>query len=102
MYGIVTFLLGLLIVPYAFCNAIVYYEEFGAEVIAGILLVAALFAMISFWPTAVIGLILSIITLCIEGNVLFRLLPLAFVLAGILLYAVCSARLWFTLDLLWV
>jgi hypothetical protein len=65
-------------------------------------LLVAVYAMISFWPVAAIGLVLSIVTLFIERNVLLRLLPLGFIVAGILLYAVCSARLWFTLDLLWV
>ena len=99
MYGIVAVLLGFLIVPYAFRDAIVYSDGPGVEVIE-IFLIVAMFAMISFWPTAVIGLVLSIVTLFIERKLLFRLLPLAFVVAGILLYAVCSVRLWFTLDLL--
>lgn len=100
--SVTTFLLGLMIVPYAFCDSIVYYDELGAEVISGVLLMAALFAMLSFWPTAAIGLILSIVMFFKGPNKYFRLLPFAFVVAGLLLYALCSTRLWFTLDMMWM
>jgi hypothetical protein len=97
--GITTLLLGLMIVPYAFCDSIVYYDEIGAEVISG-LFIAALFAMVSFRPAVVIGLIMSIVMLFKGPNRYFRLLPFAFVVAGLLLYALCSTRLWFTFDML--
>jgi hypothetical protein len=50
----------------------------------------------SFLTLAAIGLVLSIVTLFIERNKCLRLLPLAFVLAGICLFAAC----YFLLDLL--
>ena len=98
--GITTLLLGLMIVPYAFCDALVSSNEPGAYFFTLLSLDMALFAMVSFRPAVAIGLIISIVMLFKGTNKYFRLLPFAFVVAGLLLYALCSTRLWFTFDML--
>jgi hypothetical protein len=47
--------------------------------------------VICLWPIAPIGLVLSIVALFIERNKYLRLLPLAFFIVGICIYAMCYA-----------
>jgi uncharacterized membrane protein len=53
----------------------------------------ALFSTVLFVPLAIIGLILSIVTLFIERDIYLRAAPLTLVLFGILLYPVCYVSL---------
>jgi len=83
--GIATFLCSLLILPLFIWSAIVESPgALGAYGITIFLMVLAFFSFILLLPSVAIGLPLSIITLLIERDMRFRLLPLAFVLAGIL------------------
>jgi len=94
--GIATFLNGLLLVSITLWASIIPGAGGDFDFIGLILIVVAVESIIFsyyLWPIAAIGLVLSIVALFIERNKYFRLLPLAFVLAGILLYAVCYALL---------
>ena len=82
--GVIAFVSGLMIVTYALFGAFVS----SSDVIESFLRDAVKFANLSFWFSFYIGLILSIVTLLFERNKYYRLLPLAFVLVGIGLYAV--------------
>ena len=65
-----------------------------AENIARFLLAFTYETIIWFWFIATPALIISIVTLLKERNKCLRILPLAFVLAGILLYKVCHSVLY--------
>ncbi|MHC4641534.1 MAG: hypothetical protein ACYS32_07805 [Planctomycetota bacterium] len=87
--GVATFVSGLLVVPYAFCDALVSLpvRESDYHLIVQYLISSATKpAFAFFWLIAAISLNLSIAPLFIERDMRSRLLPLEFVLAGILLY----------------
>ena len=86
--GFATFLCGLLIVPAAGLMAF-NSSAFKDEGITRLIAVVAYYSFVSFWYIKISGLILSIVALFIERNKYYRLLPLAFVLLGFLLYVVC-------------
>ncbi len=90
--GIATFLCGLLIVPFTLCMVIVG-PGFAMDIILMLLFGLALFSTVLFVPLAIIGLILSIVTLFIERDIYLRAAPLTLVLFGILLYPVCYVSL---------
>ena len=87
--GIVTFLSGLALVPFTVWSAIIPNAGGEFDIIGLLLCVVCVLSVCSFLPLATIGLVLSIVTLFIERNKRLRLLPLAFVLAGICLFAAC-------------
>lgn len=86
--GFVTFLCGLLLVPVAGLMAL-NPSAFKGEGITRLIAVVAYYSLISFWYITIPGLLLSLVALFIERNKYYRLLPLAFILIGLLLYAVC-------------
>jgi hypothetical protein len=94
--GIATFLSGLLFVLALLWNRIIPGAG-GDFVSLGMFLKLETFLSYVFWPSAVIGLVLSIVTLFVERNLCFRLLPLAFIIVGICLYELVYviAFLWF-------
>lgn len=88
--GIATLLCNLLIVPFILCLVIE-----GFSIASGLMFLFAvafggtlLLAAFAIW-----GLILSVVTLFIERNIYFRLLPLALVLFGIGLWIMCFSYL---------
>ena len=87
--GVATFGIALLCVPAALWFTISPIAGGDFDIIGLILLVVYVLSFCSFLPPAAIGLVLSIVTLFIERNKCLRLLPLAFVLAGICLFAAC-------------
>jgi hypothetical protein len=92
--GFATFLSGLLLVPVTWWLAI--YPDAGHDFdFIGMFLTVVAISSIIFsyylWPIAVIGLVLSIVTLFLERNKYFRLLPLAFFTVGICFYAMFYA-----------
>jgi hypothetical protein len=89
--GIVTFLLGLLMVPAILWLNI--YPEAGHDFdfIGMFLVIVYVVSWLMFFPLVAIGLVLSIFTLFIGRNKYLRFLPLAFVLVGFLLYALSYA-----------
>ncbi len=96
--GVATFVCGLLVIPYAFYDALVYLplsEPNYYVIVSHLRSSATIPAFAFFWLIAAISLNLSIAPLFIERDERFRLLPLAFVLAGILLYEVCRILLHF-------
>lgn len=89
--SIATFLLSLLIVPGILW--ITFYPEAGHDFdFIGMFLTAvavlSIICMFRLWPIAVIGLVLSIVTLFIERNKYLRFLPLAFFIVGICFYTI--------------
>lgn len=88
-----TFLSSLLILPLAEWFATV--ESPGApggiDIITLCFLGLAYYPMMYFWYFAIAGLVLSIVTIFIERDESFRWLPMAFVLVGLLLYALSYA-----------
>lgn len=86
--GIAAFLSGLLIVPAAGLM-VLNPSAFKGEGITRLIAVVAYYSLVSFWYITIPALILSLVVLFIERNKYYRLLPLAFVLIGFLLYAVC-------------
>ncbi|MHC4640965.1 MAG: hypothetical protein ACYS32_04920 [Planctomycetota bacterium] len=99
--GFVTFLCGLLVVPYAFCDALVSLplrEPKYYVIVSYLHSSETIPAFAFFWLIAAISLNLSIAPLFIERDIRSRLLPLEFVVAGILLYyIVCHVLLHFIL-----
>jgi hypothetical protein len=96
--GVVTFVWALLVVPYAFCDALVSLpvREPNYYVIVRYLISSATIpAFAFFWFIAAISLNLSIAPLFIERDMRSRILPLALVMAGIILYKVCHILLHF-------
>ena len=89
--GIATFLSGLLIVPFTLC---IVLDAFSIASGSMFLEVLAFGATVLLAPFAIWGLILSIVSLFIERNIYFRLLPLAFVLFGIGLLILCFSYLY--------
>lgn len=85
--GVATLLCGLLIVPAAGLGAInptaFMSERF--DFLAGV----AYYSGLLFRYIFTISGTLSIVTLLIERNKYYRLLPLAFILIGVLLYLMC-------------
>ena len=86
--GIDTFLCGLMVFICGVWSIITPFAS-DFDFIAMFLVMVALFILIAFWPFFAIGLILSIVTLFMERDMRFRLLPLVLVLFGLLLYALC-------------
>ena len=86
--GIATFMCGLLIVPAAGLMAL-NPSALKGEGITRLIAFVAYYSLVSFRYITIPGLILSMAALFIERNKYYRLLPLAFVLTGFLLYAVC-------------
>ncbi|NIP23709.1 MAG: hypothetical protein GWN67_23760 [Phycisphaerae bacterium] len=94
--GIATFLSGILLVPAALWFGTFSFAGQEGDVIGlilGVLAIVPSLCRAFLWPIAVIGLILSIITLFTERDIYYRALPWTFVLFGILLYIVCWASL---------
>lgn len=92
--GFATFLFGLFlfslfILPSNWFTAIGSSLGVKTDVTTTFLHDASFCSVILFWPFAIIGLILSIVTFNIERGRYLRVLPLAFVVGGILLYAFC-------------
>lgn len=88
--GVATFLCGLLMVPFVVLAATEPNPgEFRTEGIMRLFFAVAFEIVSLFWPIAIIGLTLSMATLFIQRKNHFRILPFAFVLTGIGLYAVC-------------
>jgi len=88
--GVATFGSGLLLCPAALWFTISPIAGGDFDFIGVFLLVVCVLSFCSFLPLAAIGLVLSIVTLFIERNKRLRLLPLAFVLAGICLFKVVA------------
>ena len=88
--GIATFLCGLMVFICGVWSAITPFAS-DFDFIGMLLVFVALILLIVFWPFFAIGLILSIVTLFMERDMRFRLLPLVLVLFGLLLYALCYA-----------
>jgi hypothetical protein len=83
-------------VPFTLWMAIFPFAGQEGDVIGIILMVIAFVPSLCkafLWPIAVIGLVLSIITLFTERNIYYRALPWNFLLFGVLLYIVCWALL---------
>lgn len=96
--GFVTFLCGLLAVPYAFCDALVSLpvrEPKYYRIVSYLISSAPIPAFAYFWLIAAVSLNLSIAPLFIEKEMRSRLRPLILVLAGILLYTVWHILLHF-------
>ncbi len=91
--GIATFVCGLFIVPFTLWFHMFPDPGIGIDVIWILLLGVALCSTLLFVPLAIIGLVLSIITLFVERDIYLRAAPLTLVLFGILLYPVCYASL---------
>lgn len=92
--GITTFLLGILLVPYTRLTVIYPSNvEPKPDAIWIFLIAAGLSSIKSFWFFTIIGMILSVVTFNIERDTCRRVLPLAFVLIGFLIYAVCYSFL---------
>ena len=85
--GIATFLGGLMV--YLASLWLVVYPDAGHDfdIIGMLLVIVAVCVWCSCMPVGPIALVLAIVTLFIERNIWLRLLPLAFVLAGICLFA---------------
>ena len=88
--GIATFLCGLLTIPYiVFTGLTAIIPMLEAKIDEGITEVffgRAFVSVLLFWPIAIIGLILSIVTFCLEQDKRFRIRPLTLELAGIGFY----------------
>ena len=80
--GIAMFLCGLLIVPIPVLRVI-------GSGIPDLLSIAACYSLLLFRCIIIPALVLSLVTLLFERNKYYRWLPLAFVVAGILLYLSC-------------
>jgi hypothetical protein len=96
--GFVTFLCGLLVVPYAFCDALVSLpvrEPKYYRIVSYLRSSATIPAFAFFWLITAISMNLSIAPLFIEKDMRSRLRPLILVLAGILLYTVYHVLLHF-------
>jgi len=95
--GFVPFLSGLLVVFFTCWLAFGPHDKQLRElnVIVHIFFTVCLVSFELFWHITAISLI---VLLFIERDMRRRVLPLAFVLAGILLYAACYAYLWFATD----
>ena len=93
--GIVTFLFGLMLFPFAFVysSALVSPGELHHNFRAYFLSTVA-YSYIILWPLFAISLILSIVTLFIERNERLRFLPLVLVLIGILPTAMFLVHCW--------
>ena len=91
--GIATFVCGLFIVPFTLWSHMFPNLGMGIDVIWILLLAVALCSTVLFVPIAIIGLVLSIVTLFIERDIYLQAVPLTLVLFGILLYPVCYASL---------
>ncbi|MHC4311830.1 MAG: hypothetical protein ACYSW3_05090 [Planctomycetota bacterium] len=95
--GIATFLCGLLLV-FLVCWTIIVRSGVkvrGLDTIAFFVLTVGVSSMVLFWPVAVFGLVLSIFALFFGRDMRSRLQPLILVLAGILIYTVCYAIMYF-------
>ena len=86
--GIVTFLCGLLTIPLERLIANYFPTEFFEADIELLIIIGVFFLWVWFWRIAAICLVPSIVTLFIERDKRFRLLPLTFVMVGMLLHAV--------------
>jgi hypothetical protein len=96
--GFVTFLCGLLAVPYAFCDALMSLpvrEPKYYRIVSYLHSSATIPAFAYFWLIAAISLNLSIAPLFIEKDMRSRLRPLILVPAGILLYVAYHVLLHF-------
>ncbi|KPJ92681.1 MAG: hypothetical protein AMJ53_08870 [Gammaproteobacteria bacterium SG8_11] len=92
--SVATFLRGFMLVPFTLWMTIFPFPDQQGDPIVIILTVmcyVSFLCMIYLWPIAIIGLVLSIITLFTERNIYYRALPWNFLLFGILLYIVCWA-----------
>ena len=84
--GIASFVGGLLIFPYAFCDSLLSSGEMDEYHITHLFMLVLSSIMYFYGPLVVVSLILSLITLDIEQDKRFRLRPLKLVMAGIGLY----------------
>jgi hypothetical protein len=86
--GIATFVGGLFIAPYAYCDAFVSSGERDGWFFMHFLLIMLFSTMFFYGPLFAISLILSIVTLFIKQDIRSRLRPLILVLAGFSLHVV--------------
>lgn len=84
--SIVAFVFGSLIIPFALGSSFLS-PGLSSDFISGLLITVALFLMVLFVPTFIIGLILSIVTLFIERDLYFRVRPFILVMAIILIFS---------------
>lgn len=87
--GIATSLCGLIVFIGTVRAAVTFPSDF--DIIGMFLMFVAVVALCAFWPVFAIGLTLSIVTLFIEREMRFRLLPLAFVIVGACLISLSYA-----------
>ena len=86
--GMVTFLCGLLTIPLERLITNYFPTEFFEADIELLIIIGVFFLWVWFWRIAAICLVPSIIALLIKRDKRFRLLPLAFVMVGMLLHTV--------------
>lgn len=84
--GIFSFVGGLLIFPYAYCDALVTSGERDGWFFAVVLYLMIFSTMYFYGPLCAISLILSIVRLFIKQDIRSRLRPLILVVVGSLLH----------------
>ena len=92
--GIATFVGGLLIFPYAFCDSLVSSGEVDQYQITHLFLLVFFSIVYFYGPLFAISLILSIVTLFVKQDIRSRLRPLILVLAGFSLYELYIFMYW--------